>query len=343
MTTMVFSPNWLGDAVMALPAIVDIRRHASTGRLLVAARPAVAGLMSLVSGVDGVVTLAGTGGFAAVRRLGQDIQAIRASGADVAILLPNSMHVAVMAARAGIAERTGYARNLRRVLLSRAVARPPADLHQVDAYRHLVAALGFGNGPREPQLTAPADAVESARRLLAGCGWTGDRRLVGIAPGAAYGGAKRWPPERFASVIVALTQDHGLACALVGGEADSTTAMAIEAELGKINRRSPPGAVINLVGRTDLRQLCGVLALGAAFVSNDSGAMHLAAALGVPVVALFGPTNERATSPVGRRATLVLTVPAWCRPCMLRECPLDHRCLSGITVDRVVRAVKELL
>jgi heptosyltransferase-2 len=119
--------------------------------------------------------------------------------------------------------------------------------------------------------------------------------------------------------------------------------MAIEAELGKINRRSPPGAFINLVGRTDLAQLSGVLALGAAFVSNDSGAMHLAAALGVPVVALFGPTDERATSPVGRRAARVLTSPAWCRPCMLRECPLDHRCLSDIMVETVVRAVKELL
>jgi len=343
MKTIVFSPNWLGDAVMALPAIADIRRQAGSGRLLVAARTAVAGLMGLVYGADAVVTLAGTGSFAPVRRLGQDIRAIRASGADVAILLPNSMHVAVLAARAGIAERWGYARDVRRMFLSRAVARPQADLHQVDSYRHLVAALGFGNGSREPELTVPADAMESARRLLAECGWAGDRRLVGIAPGAAYGGAKRWPPERFAGVIAALTEDHGLTCVLVGGGADSTTQMAIEAELGRIRRRPSPGAVINLVGRTDLPQLCGVLALGAAFVSNDSGAMHLAAALGVPVVALFGPTNERATSPVGRRATAVLTSPAWCRPCMLRECPLDHRCLSGITVDTVVGAVRELL
>ena len=343
MTTIVFSPNWLGDAVMALPAIADIRRHAGSGRLLVAARTAVAGLMSLACGADSVLTLAGNGRFGAVRRLGQDIRAIRASGADVAILLPNSMHVAFVAARAGIAERWGYRRDVRRVLLSRAVPRPSVNLHQVDDYRHLVAALGFGNGPREPELTVPADAVESARRLLAECGWTGDRRLVGIAPGAAYGGAKRWPPERFARVIAALTEDCGLTCVLVGGDADSTTAMAIEAELGKINRRPPPGAVINLVGRTDLPRLCGVLACGAAFISNDSGAMHLAAALGVPVVALFGPTSERATSPVGRRATSVLTAPAWCRPCMLRECPLDHRCLTGITVDTVVGALKDVL
>ncbi len=343
MTTLVFSPNWLGDAVMALPAIADIRRTVGTGRLLVAARPTVAGLMRLVDGVDGVVALRGSGGLAAVGCIGQNIRAVRASEADVAVLLPNSLHVAVMAARAGITETWGYARDVRRLFLSRAVPKPPANLHQIDAYRHLVAALGFANGPREPELTASADAVEAARRLLAAGGWNGDRCLVGIAPGAAYGGAKRWPPERFAGSIATLTQEHGVTCVLVGGGADRTTAMAIEAELGKINRRSPPGALINLVGRTDLAQLSGVLALGAAFVSNDSGAMHLAAALGVPVVALFGPTDERATSPVGRRAARVLTSPAWCRPCMLRECPLDHRCLSDITVETVVRAVKELL
>ena len=299
--------------------------------------------MALVDGVDGLVTLADATGLAAVGRLGQNVNAIRSSGADVAILLPNSMHVALMAARAGIAERWGYRRDIRRVFLSRAIASPPGKLHQVDYYRHLVAALGFVNGPREPVLTVPDVAVASARRLLAECGWTGDRRLVGIAPGAAYGGAKRWPPDRFAGVIGALSRDEGLACVIVGGAADSTAAMAIEAELGKISRRPQAGAVINLVGRTDLAQLCGVLALAAAFVSNDSGAMHVAAAVGVPVVAMFGPTDERVTSPVGRRSAEVLTAPAWCRPCMLRECPLDHRCLSGITVDRAVGAVRKLL
>jgi len=343
MSTIVFAPNWLGDAVMALPAIADIRRQTGSGPLIVAARPGVAGLMPLVAGIDDVVTLAGTDGLAAVRHLGQDVAAIRASKADVAILLPNSMHVAVMAHRAGIAQRWGYARDFRRMFLSRAVARPPANLHQVDYYRHLVAALGFPNGSREPALAVPDSDVQLARLSLGNAGWTGDRRLVGLAPGAAYGGAKRWPAERFAGVIAALTRDANLACVLVGGAADSTTAVEIEAELDKIIPTRAPGVVINLVGRTDLAQLCGVLAVTAAFVSNDSGAMHLAAAVGVPVVALFGPTNEKATSPVGRRATAVLTAPAWCRPCMLRECPLDHRCLSGLTVDRVVGAVKELM
>jgi heptosyltransferase-2 len=343
MTTIVFSPNWLGDAVMALPAIADIRRQPGAGRLLIAARPVVAGLMRLASGVDGVVTLRGGGGLSSFRHANDDVRAIRACGADVAILLPNSIHAAVLAYRAGVAERWGYAKSVRRMLLSRAVLSSPAGLHQVDYYRALVSALGLANGSREPALDAPAAAIESARRLLAERGWTGSQRLVSIAPGAAYGGAKRWPPDRFAAVVAALERDHGIACVLVGGDADSTTAMAIEAELSKIKRPSSPGSVINLVGRTDLAQLCGVLALGAACLSNDSGAMHLAAALGVPVVAMFGPTNERATSPVGRKTTAVLTAPAWCRPCMLRECPLDHRCLTGIKVDAVVRAVNGLL
>ena len=343
MTTLVFAPNWLGDAVMALPAIADIRRQSGAGRLLVAARPAVSGLMRLVDGIDGVLTLEGTGGLAAVRSLGRDIEMIRASKADVAILLPNSMHAAVVARRAGIAETWGYARDLRRVLLSRAVARPPGLLHQVDYYRHLVSALGFANGSRVPAIRVPAAAIESARWMLADRGWTGSGPLVGVAPGAAYGGAKRWPAQRFAALIATLTRDQGFGCVLVGSSADSTAAVAIEEELGKISTPTAAGTVINMVGRTDLAQLCGVLAHTSAFVSNDSGAMHVAAAVGVPVAALFGPTDERVTAPVGSRATAVLTAPAWCRPCMLRECPLDHRCLSRLTVDRVVGAVKELM
>jgi len=342
-TTIVFAPNWLGDAVMALPAIQDVRRHAASGRVMVAARPAVAGLMRLAGCGDDVITLAGSGGIWSFRRFGGDVDAIRAPKADVAILLPNSMHAALLAARAGIAERWGYARDLRRALLSRAVARPPAGLHQVDYYRHLVGALGIEHGPRDPHVEAPPAALASARSLLEAGGWTRDHGLVAFAPGAAYGGAKRWPPERFAAVIESIAAASGITPVLVGGAADSAAAMAIEAELGKITRPASRGGLINLVGRTDLPQLCGVLSSCAVLVSNDSGAMHVAAALGVAVVGLFGPTNERATAPVGRGASRVMTAPAWCRPCMLRECPLDHRCLSGITVEAVAGAVKELI
>ena len=340
MTTLVFAPNWLGDAVMALPALADIRRHETTGRLLVAARPAVAGLMTLVPGVDGIVTLAGLGGFSSLRHHERDVRAVAGTGADVAVLLTNSVHTALLAWRASIGQCWGYRRDFRGRLLTRAVARPRTALHQVDDYRHLVAELGFANGPREPRVDVAAGHIDAARTLLAGAGWTPDRRLVGVAPGAAYGGAKRWPPARFAAAIAGLASAAPTTVVLAGSSVDLNVACAIEAELSKIS--GPIRAeVINLAGRTDLGQLAGVMALCRAFVSNDSGAMHLASAVGVPVVALFGPTDPAATAPVGRRPATILTAPAWCRPCMLRECPLDHRCMTGIGAAEVIRAVED--
>jgi len=342
MTLLVFSPNWLGDAVMALPAVADLRRHAPVRRLIVAARPSVEGLWQVAAGVDQVVTLSASRGAARWRALRHSIRAVAMVRADVAVLLPNSMQTALAARWAGIPERWGYRRNLRGRLLTRAVPRPRRPVHQVDYYCTLVAQLGIENGPRTPRLGAPQSAIGAARDILAADGWKPGTRLLGVAPGAAYGGAKRWPAERFAEVAARAARVHGAATVLVGTSADGAAAWAIEAELDKIGRAHGQPAVINLVGRTDLPLLIGVLSQCAAFVSNDSGAMHLAAAVGTPVVALFGPTDERITAPVGERAR-VLTSPAWCRPCLLRECPLDHRCMTGIGASDVIRAAGEML
>ena len=342
MTVMVFSPNWLGDAVMALPAVADIRRHDPAGRLVVAARPGVAGLWQIAAGVDEVVIIPRAGGAARLRMLAANAGALRLVRADSAVLLPNSLQTALMARRAGIPVRWGYRGNFRGWLLTRAVPRPRGLVHQADYYQRLVAAMGIPSGSRVPQLDVPAAIADGVRGMLAAAGWTPGTRLVGIAPGAAYGGAKRWPAERFAAVAAELARAHGLLPVLVGAEADRPAACAIEAELDKIADAGRRPRVVNLAGRTDLPQLAGVLTLCAAFVSNDSGAMHLAAAVGTPVVALFGPTDERVTAPLARRAR-VLTADAWCRPCLLRECPLDHRCMDGIDAVTVARAAGELL
>lgn len=342
MTILVFAPNWLGDAVMALPAVADLRTHAAAGRLVMAARPGAADLWRLVPGVNDVVTIPRARGAARWGGLLANVRAVGQVKADIGVLLPNSFQAALVAYRAGVPERWGYGRNLRGWMLSRAIRPPRGKVHQVDYYRNLVAALGIGNGARTPRLSAPRDAVDAARAMLAEHGWTPGTRLVGLAPGAAYGGAKRWLPERFATVAADLARSHGTVPVLIGSGADGPAAWAIEAELDKIGLTDGPRSTINLAGRTDLRQLTGVLALCSAVVSNDSGAMHLAAALSVPVVALFGPTDDRVTAPVADRAR-VLTSAAWCRPCLLRECPLDHRCMKGIAADAVARAAGEML
>ncbi len=362
MTTLVVAPNWLGDVVMALPALAAIRRHPDTGRLAVAARPSVAGLFALVPGVDQVLSLPSGGGLSAVRAFGRSVSAIRAVGADRAILLPNSLHAALLVARAGVPERWGYARDLRRMLLTRAVPRAKGRLHQAEYYGRLVSALGMETGPLQVRLELPPELRATAWDLLESNGWNGTDRLVGLAPGAAYGSAKQWPPEHFARLIAALTAGGGTACVLIGSRADAPVACEIAREAGKMRRdarssradpaRAPDegGAarlvglpVVDLTGRTTLQEMAGVMARCRVCVSNDSGAMHVAAAVGVPVVAMFGSTQEWATSPLpfasengtGAAAHAVLTSPAWCRPCMLRECPLDHVCMTGIAPERV--------
>jgi heptosyltransferase-2 len=142
-----------------------------------------------------------------------------------------------------------------------------------------------------------------------------------------------------------LVRDRNAACVLVGAPGDREACARVAADVGRIMGAAAAGRLIDLAGRTTLPQLAGVLSACAAFVSNDSGAMHLAAALGTPLVAVFGPTNERGTAPVprpGSRAA-ILAGSAWCRPCRFRECPLDHRCMTSIPADRVVQAVSERL
>jgi heptosyltransferase-2 len=339
MTLLALAPNWLGDVVMALPAMADLRRGVADQRFVVAARPSVAPLFELVPGVDAVVTLSDR--TSSWQAFASDVQRIREVGASTAVLFPNSIRSALAVLQARVPSRWGYRRDLRSLLLTRGVSRSRKPLHQVDAYRHLVAALGADNGPREPHVDVPARVLEETRAALRARGWDGERPLIGLAPGAAFGGAKRWPGTRVAHLIARVIRERGASCVLVGGPADVPTTCAIVAEAGKIESTACGGSVIDLAGQTTLVQLAGVVAACATFVSNDSGAMHLAAAVGTPVVAVFGPTNERATAPVPRAGGVVslMAGTAWCRPCGLRECPIDHRCMTSISVDRVIRAI----
>ena len=333
---VILAPNWLGDAVMALPAIADLRRAAPAASIAVAARASVAPLFALVSDVDETIVLRRVPwSVAAWHELGVEIAG---KGFDTALLLPNSVNAALLAGRAGIPNVWGYRTDWRGTFLTRAIG-PASGLHQVEYYQHLVRALGFANGPSEPRVTVTSDARETARALLISTGWDPAVPLVAIAPGAAYGGAKRWPPEYFAELVNGLAAD-GVQCVMVGTAADAGTGTSVERS-AKASR-----SIVNLVGRTDLSALAGVLANCRGIVTNDSGAMHLAAAIGIKVTAMFGPTNDLATAPratsTEQRAT-VLTHPVWCRPCMLRECPLDHRCMRGIDVETVLKAARSRL
>ena len=327
---VILAPNWLGDAVMALPAVADVRRAMPDAAIAVATRPSVAPLFSLVEGIDETLALPSRWLDAAA--------ALRAGGFDAALLLPNSLHAAVITSRAGIADRWGYRSDLRGPLLTRSVPRA-RGLHQVAYYQQLVRALGFENGPDEPRISVPASAREAALAVLAARGWNSRTPLAGIAPGAAFGGAKRWPSESFASLVDALAAD-GVQSVMVGSAADREGADRVRGGAAASSHGRLP--LIDVVGETDLATLAGVLSVCRMLVTNDSGAMHVAAAVGTPVTAVFGPTSERETRPLGS-AHAVVTSDAWCRPCMLRECPLDHQCMRGITTPAVLAAARRSL
>jgi heptosyltransferase-2 len=341
---IIFAPNWLGDAVMSLPAIADLRRGWPDASMTVAARRSVAPLFAMVRDVDDVVVIA---------RWGLSLEPAPRTRFDTAVLFPNSFRSALLAWHAGADERWGYRGDWRGSLLTRAIDPAPADMHQGQKYQMLVHALGVTNGCGAPRLDLGAEMRADGARLLERSGWDGRAPLVALAPGAAYGSSKRWPPEYFAAVARALAAD-GVLPAIVGGRGDTATGLAIEAALGSAR-------ALNLIGPSapDLPTLAGALSHARLLVANDSGPLHLGAALGIPAIAMFGPTDERRTAPrtnshadsraadgdlrAGGPNLVVLTNPVWCRPCWLRECPLDHACLRGVHVETVVAAARRML
>jgi heptosyltransferase-2 len=322
------APNWLGDAVMALPALAGLRAAMPEVRITIAAIPAIAPIFEeeTPAAPDEVVTISDRRREATVLKLGKF---------EAALLLPNSFGSAWIARRAGIHERWGFGGSLRGPLLTRAVARPIERLHQSAYYAALVKGLGFQVVESMPAIRVREETKRRADALLSKYGIAPTARIAGFAPGAAYGHAKRWPPSRVAEVITRATREQGVVAVLVGAPGDREAGREVESAL-------PFGvSVVNLIGRTDLRQLAGVLARCAGFVSNDSGSMHLAAALGAPVTAIFGPTDEHATAPLGDHDVIVHQV--FCRPCMLRDCPIDHRCMKRISADVVFDALAKRL
>jgi len=321
-------PNWLGDTVMALPALHGLRA-ARPGACVVA----VGRWASLLAGqgvADALVPYPWAGGNR--WRLAASLRGMRA---DAAILLPNSFGSALAARLWGARMRLGYDTDLRRALLTHAVPLPSPRVHQVDEYRGLLESAGVGVPETDPAWRLGEDAAAGAAvsALLEECGISGGARAVGLHLGAAFGSSKQWPAAAFGEAASRL-RERGLRPILLGSPADTEMAGAVSTCAG--------WAIPSLVARDQLELLPRLLARLACLVSSDTGVAHLAAAVGTPTVTLFGPTDPRLTAPRSRAARRV-DGRAPCAPCFLPRCPIEHVCMRDITAASVVEAVEEAL
>jgi len=337
-------PNWVGDAVLSLPALDRLAERFPGAALTVLARPHVAGLYENRPGVARVHIFDHRGqhrGWNGWRRLAG---ALRAERFDLAVLFQNAFQAALIAWLARIPRRLGYARDARSLLLTDAIPVPrPQEIppHETYYYLELLRRAGWLDTlpvvERIPLAPAP-EATERMRVRLREHGLEADgqrRRLrVVLAPGASYGSAKCWLPERYAALADRLVEAYDAAVLLCGTSA--------EAELGDAIIRQMKHRPVSLLGATTLDDFLGLLPTADLFIGNDSGAMHLAAGVGLPQVIIFGPTDEAGTGPLNPRARLVKQ-PVSCSPCFLRHCPIDHRCMTRVTLEQVWQAVEAAL
>lgn len=337
-------PNWVGDAVLSLPALRCLREKFPAAELVVLARPTVADLYRSQPEVDRVLEFDHRGRHRGLRGLVRLSRELRALRFDLSVLFQNAFQAALLAFLAGIPRRVGYARDVRGPLLTQAIRVPrhgEIPPHETNYYLELLRRAGWLNAllqvERIPLTPAPA-LVERMRNRLRELGLepgaSPGRLRVVLAPGASYGSAKCWLPERYAALADRLVEAHNAAVLLCGTPAEASLGEAIAARM-----RTQP---IDLVGKTTLEEFLALLPSADLFIGNDSGAMHLAAGVGLPQVAIFGPTDEQGTGPVNPAARLVKQ-PVSCSPCFLRHCPVDHRCMERVSLQQVWQAVEEAL
>ena len=339
MKLLVRATNWLGDAVMSIPALRAIREAFPDWGITVLARPWVADLYAREEFCDRILRYdrnGDHGGLGGKWRLAAEL---RSDQYDCAILLQNAFDAALLAWLARIPRRIGYARDGRGFLLTDAVALPgPNDIpkHQRFYYLELLRRAGLINQLPESTdirlgsagLAAAAGRAQWQRRALPAGPW------IGVSPGAAFGGAKRWLPERFAEAASKLSSDFDAHVAVFGSPAE---AELCEFVVGQVGSRA-----YNLAGRTTLAEFIDLAATCRLYLTNDSGPMHVATALGVPTIAVFGATDDHATGPSGSWARVVRQ-PVDCSPCLLRECPIDHRCMTRLDTAMVVEMARTLV
>jgi len=341
MKLLIRATNWVGDAILALPALRSVRSKFPDAHISILARPYVADIYRGQGVADELISYDPIGEHRGWTGRNKLISTLRSAHFDVALLLQNAFDAAWLAWRAQIPQRIGYARDARSLLLTKAIAVPrPGEIppHEKLYYLELLRRAGWLDALPQVDhivLQVSDSARRQAEQTLIDAGVRPHTRRIAIGAGASYGSAKCWPPERFAEWANRfLAHNDGDDVILFGAAAEAPVSNAITANM----RRKP----VDLTGKTTIADLRALLSQCHLFLGNDSGAMHVAAAVGLPVVAIFGPTDPSGTAPVTPRCTVVQQKP-YCSPCFLRRCPTDHRCMKQLTPDMVEAAVNPWL
>jgi heptosyltransferase II len=336
MKLLIRATNWVGDAIMALPALQAVRAGFPEAVISILALPYVADIYRGQGVADELIEYDRKREHAGIRGGAKLAAALKAKQFDQALLLQNAFDAAWIAWRARIPERIGYDRDARGFLLTKAIRVPRAGeipAHEKFYYLELLKRAGWIDAiPEiaEISLKITDEQARQAEETLRSFGATAGAVRIAVGAGASYGSAKCWPPERFAASLNDLVKERDAEVLLFGTAGEVGVSSAIQAGLKK--------PAIDLTGNTRIVELPALLSRCTAFLGNDSGAMHVAAAVGLPVVAVFGPTDPLGTAPVTPRCTIVQEKP-YCSPCFLRRCPTDHRCMTTIAPEKVTAGV----
>jgi heptosyltransferase-2 len=339
--------NWIGDAVLTVPAIRAIRNTFPEAHITLLVKPWVAEIFKENPDIDEIILYSDS--FKGLKGKFKIAKLLRAKKFDKAILLQNAFDAALISWLARIPERIGYKRDYRSLLLTKAVPVNSDILnqHQIRYYLDLLRLIDIETIEINPYIYLTDDERLWARNLISSSLPDHNLPLIGINPGATYGSAKRWPSERFADLTIKVINELNGRIIIFGSESEVEIANEIITEINKLKIKlkieKKGSRILTMSGKTSLRELAALISECDAFITNDSGPMHMSSALHVPIVAIFGSTNKTATGPFGQ-GHKIISKDLPCAPCMKRECPEKHlKCMTEITADEVFAALQEVL
>lgn len=328
-------PNWVGDMVMATPILTDLRNAFPEAQLTAMCRAPISDLLQEDLSINELFSFTKTTRLVRRDEKKNILDRLRKGQYDLGVILPTTFSSAWWFWQGNVQVRIGYEGSGRRALLTHPLEKPQNvdKQHLVVTYKHLLAPLGIPISDTKPRLYLKEKEIEQAKILLSQHGVKSHHKIVGINPGAAYGSAKCWLPERFRHVTTCLLQDKDVIIVYFG---DLVTSNLVKEVCQGLSTR-----VINMAGLTSLRELACLISLCNVLLTNDSGPMHIAGALNIPIVALFGSTSSVVTGPW--QESVVIQKHVECAPCYRRTCPIDFRCMKQIEVEEVVQAITRSL